>query len=1464
MGSSSALPDLSDIFADNTDAGPSPDTSNLPDLSGLFADTAVGTTKPKPMPNLSSVFTGPPEPKAKKRPVLPWEDPNNPLVQAAKKGEAMPTAEAEQLGPDPGTVMPAARQAANLAAGWVYGIPERLGMAPEGTYQQMQSDLNDERQRALEHGHEVAQTLAIPAGLALGMVPSLTAAKVAQGGLAAAEVAAPSLARKLAGVAAAGGEGALQGGLQATGESPEDQAKMAALGAVLGSAGASGRLIPEGRFNPSTAEPSPTAPGPGGSPPPQPAPAPAEVSAAVDVPAVKSTADMTHAELRAAFLTSEKTGLPNRRAFDEVQTAQPKPVVVLSDVDGLKYINDSAGHDTGDQLLKLKADAYKAAGVDAYHAGGDEFIARFDSPEQASAAMAQVKQHLGNAQLDYSTPDGQVRLSGVGFSYGAGSDLASADAGLRAAKEARLVAGERAPRGEPPPNLGRVPQPDAGGVEAGIRPAVSEDAATVSRPIPPDLRAAAAARAAGALTVEPPAPPEPPLTTSLKNAVAGAERADRGLPPVEHSPLQLRGDQAILDAGKSAVENGSVDPRALAQSIVDKPRGVSVEEGGALAYDRMRLANARQEVQQQVFQAQDAGQPVSPELRQKLASIQDAYDVNDQAIHHAGTAWSDIGNFRQRFIKQDYSLAQVMSRAKAATPDGVVPEQAASRLAQTDRLLQTAQTALDEHTQGLGDRELNRSVARMQRYAKRSSARAATAAQLDAEFEEMRGRFRAAAATPRAGLDPELVGQLGEMAFNRVRRGVNTAAEVVDHVYQAVKDHIDGITPRDVRDAISGYGKTSQPSTDPVAAKARDLRAQMRLISSLEDAQAGQEPLRSGFQHAPASPEVQALRKQVMDAMRANGIRDPQAQSLQAYKTKIQNQIAKMEGGDFSTPQRRPLKLDAEAQALRTKAQALRAKAAPQTGDSARIQARKAAMLRQAKQLESNIARMETTGKKPAPVVRKPIPLDQEGLALQAKVETLRARQDAVIRQLDRKNRGGLSKAGDFAVGLRRAVLLSSPRSLGKIASSAVFGKMAARPAEELAGAFWSKLPGIREIAAKAPTEGSAGLRATLRGEGSALGQIADPETYRDIGRTLKTGAGVLDSKRMDPGTGEKFDPQSVASFFGRAHGAMKVLPQRAEFMRARSRLIDYYGAHPELKVDPSTAEGSARIIEEAKAKSLEAKFQQPNVLHTAFHTGIAQLKKAGGGYEAAAHALEFLMPMTHIASNIATEGTDYAAGPAKAMLQILRSRGVDKMTPEQADYVMRNIKKGTVGWALGGAVMGHLIKAGGFYQEGDRRKPGDLPADTVSIGGVQLPRWLTGHLPIASAIQVAQELRKNPNAQGVLRAANGIAQELPYYEMYNAAKKGVAGEGYGAPNQVRRDYWGDIGRSTILPPDLPRVARVQDQKTGKPATTAQLVGLADADPARHRYAQTIAQEFKLGIPGYRKQVPATKPRATP
>jgi diguanylate cyclase (GGDEF)-like protein len=84
-------------------------------------------------------------------------------------------------------------------------------------------------------------------------------------------------------------------------------------------------------------------------------------------------------------LQDRLTGLPNRRALErEIErfiavrdTGQFRPALLLLDIDKFKHVNDTLGHDAGDELLKTFTERLQASLgplVRLFRLGGDEFV----------------------------------------------------------------------------------------------------------------------------------------------------------------------------------------------------------------------------------------------------------------------------------------------------------------------------------------------------------------------------------------------------------------------------------------------------------------------------------------------------------------------------------------------------------------------------------------------------------------------------------------------------------------------------------------------------------------------------------------------------------------------------------------------------------------------------------------------------------------------------------------------------------------------------------------------------------------------------------------------------------------------------------------------------------------------------------------------------------------------------------
>jgi GGDEF domain-containing protein len=93
----------------------------------------------------------------------------------------------------------------------------------------------------------------------------------------------------------------------------------------------------------------------------------------------------------------ELTGIPGRRAFNDAVAQLEAPYVIAAiDIDHFKTFNDTYGHDTGDQVLRLVANrlARVAGEGKAFRVGGEEFAIVF-----AGKRMNETISHLESLRL---------------------------------------------------------------------------------------------------------------------------------------------------------------------------------------------------------------------------------------------------------------------------------------------------------------------------------------------------------------------------------------------------------------------------------------------------------------------------------------------------------------------------------------------------------------------------------------------------------------------------------------------------------------------------------------------------------------------------------------------------------------------------------------------------------------------------------------------------------------------------------------------------------------------------------------------------------------------------------------------------------------------------------------------------------------------------------------------------------
>jgi diguanylate cyclase (GGDEF)-like protein len=155
-----------------------------------------------------------------------------------------------------------------------------------------------------------------------------------------------------------------------------------------------------------------------------------------------------------AALHDSLTGLPNRvllmdrlqQALNKVRRLDNGVAVFFVDLDGFRGVNETYGHDTGDDLLRQVAKALSEtlrAGDTLARYGGDEFVVVCENADETVGVAVTDRISEAVRRVASSCPVFASVTATVGMAWGAGPNcdadelLAAADASVYQAKQAR-------------------------------------------------------------------------------------------------------------------------------------------------------------------------------------------------------------------------------------------------------------------------------------------------------------------------------------------------------------------------------------------------------------------------------------------------------------------------------------------------------------------------------------------------------------------------------------------------------------------------------------------------------------------------------------------------------------------------------------------------------------------------------------------------------------------------------------------------------------------------------------------------------------------------------------------------------------------------------------------------------------------------------------------------------------------
>ncbi len=167
---------------------------------------------------------------------------------------------------------------------------------------------------------------------------------------------------------------------------------------------------------------------------------------------------------------------------------------------------------------------------------------------------------------------------------------------------------------------------------------------------------------------------------------------------------------------------------------------------------------------------------------------------------------------------------------------------------------------------------------------------------------------------------------------NQLFRDYVEAGETdIDVISQKIKEDISEEYPdvdvRDIRDALTGYGKQINPNKDEITSKINRLKEYGRLLSAYEDVLGGDMPKKTGIKREKPEQKSRELRREVNRLAKELGLEsvnleEQWATAIDKIKSGLKNQIEDLDKqiskGEKRKVERTETRLDPEAEALKS------------------------------------------------------------------------------------------------------------------------------------------------------------------------------------------------------------------------------------------------------------------------------------------------------------------------------------------------------------------------------------------------------------------------------------------------------------------------------------------------------------------------------------------------------------------
>lgn len=398
---------------------------------------------------------------------------------------------------------------------------------------------------------------------------------------------------------------------------------------------------------------------------------------------------------------------------------------------------------------------------------------------------------------------------------------------------------------------------------------------------------------------------------------------------IESIPIEKMSNKEVYSKGKELVDNGDISPEDIILEFKSKPRALQPNEVASLVYYKGKLDNRFDKISEEFNKAKESGDVDAQVLaKNKMDAINSELDDYHNMSVKSAYEQSLAFRLRQMLVDSEYNLKSQELKYKAVNK-GVIPQEVQDRFKKYDEELNEVNKKIrDLEAKRAEDAELIKSLnaekeAEEAIRESKKQARNSTKEKLKSErkviVDNIKNKLRKAR-SGESGLTAvpipfakELVAispDVAKLMRNYAQEGVVHLDEFVDKIHDDLKDILEGITKRDVRDLIAGNYK--QPRTkNEIVKSLSEVRKKAKLISRLEELKEGKSEYKTPKEKKKSSEEIESIRRQIGEhnITRINTLK-------KRYEGEIKRYEEKLSKGDFGKKEKEELDYDKKLREL--------------------------------------------------------------------------------------------------------------------------------------------------------------------------------------------------------------------------------------------------------------------------------------------------------------------------------------------------------------------------------------------------------------------------------------------------------------------------------------------------------------------------------------------------------------------